>query len=164
MPVETSRSATSAPPRVDGPRRPGEARGEGDEGAVLLPHRSSAVPAARRALVRSLAAARTRSGVVDDVAVIASELLGNAVRHAAPLAGGGVLLRWRAGCDVVELEVVDGGGGDPTARDAEATATCGRGLRIVESLARGWGTRTHRRGQRTVWAVVCAGEAMPRSA
>ena len=122
--------------------------------SVLLPHQAVAVPSARRAVVEDLSTDPSALAVIDAVAVVVSELLGNAVRHAEPLGEGDVLLRWWLEDGAVRIEVVDGGGGAIAPRDATTTATSGRGLRIVEALASDWGSRTDDVGRRTVWASV----------
>ena len=130
--------------------------------SVLLPHQAVAVPHARRALVRDLSTDPVDpavAAVVDAVAVVVSELLGNAVRHAAPLGEGDLILRWSVGPDAVRVEVVDGGGGALAPRDATSTATTGRGLRIVEALSCDWGSDTDASGRRTVWADIATVEA-----
>lgn len=84
-----------------------------------------------------------------------SELLGNAVRHAPALPDGRVLMRWEVQGHVVDVEVTDGGG--PAAVQpvpASTSATDGRGLCLVGSLAHEWGVRTDQDGCRTVWAAV----------
>ena len=48
--------------------------------------------------------------IVDDVRLIATELVGNAVRHASPLNNGTVLVRWREEDATLVLSVADGGG------------------------------------------------------
>jgi len=137
---------------------------------VLLPHEAMAVPQARRAVVADLStplADPAVAAVVDAVAVVVSELLGNAVRHAAPLGEGDLILRWSVEVDAVRIEVVDGGGGALASRDATATATSGRGLRIVEALASEWGSETDTTGRRTVWATIpttCASDDLARTA
>lgn len=156
-------TATLDEPLVDVPV-PGDARG------LRLPHRPQAVPAARREFVEDVTdrlslARRHRPGAgeraetVEDVvagaAVVVSELLGNAVRHAQELPEGGILLRWQVRGDVVVVEITDGGG--PTrVRPARPTAfsSHGRGLRIVGALARDWGVREGPDGRRTVWASL----------
>ena len=129
--------------------------------SVLLPHEAMAVPHARRALVRDLSTEPVDpavAAVVDAVAVVVSELLGNAVRHAAPLGEGDLILRWSVGPEAVRVEVVDGGGGALAPRDAKTTATTGRGLRIVEALSCDWGSDTDASGRRTVWAAIATEE------
>ena len=77
--------------------------------------------------------------VVDDARLIATELVGNAVRHASPLNNGTVLVRWREEDSTLVLSVADGGGPtrphkeNPTLEDVH-----GRGLRIVETLSNRW--------------------------
>ncbi|SDQ22164.1 ATP-binding protein [Quadrisphaera sp. DSM 44207] len=163
MPVESSRSAAGPAPDP-APAPPG--RPALDAGALHLAHGAAAVPTARRALVTSLTAARAQRELVDDAAVVVSELLGNAMRHAEPLGDGGVLLRWRVEARAVRLEVVDGGGAGcgPAPRDAADGATSGRGLRIVDALCSGWGSCTDDAGRHTVWAVLGTQGAVPRSA
>ena len=89
-----------------------------------------------------------------DAALVVSELLSNALRHAAPLPGDKVRVGWRLDEGSLRLSVSDGGGqtrpelGQPT-----QSATGGRGLRIVERLSRCWGALTDEDGT-TVWAEV----------
>ena len=89
-----------------------------------------------------------------DAALVVSELLSNALRHAAPLPGDKVRVGWRLDEGSLRLSVSDGGGktrpelGQPT-----QSATGGRGLRIVERLSRCWGALRDDDGT-TVWAEV----------
>jgi len=92
--------------------------------------------------------------VREDVALIATELLGNALRHARSLPDGQLAVDWGVGESGVEVAVTDGGGASkPVVLDAAPTATGGRGLSIVESVAARWGVEQHG-AQTTVWAVV----------
>lgn len=130
-----------------------EARQRGDARAVSVPHRPAAVSAARRAVLRDIVT-KLDPTLVHEVAVVVSELLGNAVRHAHPLADGRLLLRWQVRSGVLDLEVTDGG--SPSAvRPLRPTtlSTHGRGLRIVRHLAHEWGV-VEDDGRRTVWASV----------
>lgn len=121
---------------------------------LLLPFAASSVGVARRRLVSDLIAADVYDPVVCDVALVISELLSNALRHAAPLPGSKIRIAWCIHADGVQVSVSDGGGqtvpelGEPT-----QGATGGRGLRIVEKLSRRWGTSTGDEGT-TVWAEV----------
>ncbi len=127
---------------------------EGVDGLMLLPHQAAAVPLARRVLTRELREGDTPQDAVDEVAVVVSELLGNAVRHAAPLGCGDLLLRWRVTSRAVEVEVVDGGGGGVRVPQADEEATSGRGMHIVSTIADAWGTSDDGHGQHAVWASV----------
>ncbi|TXR51594.1 ATP-binding protein [Quadrisphaera setariae] len=133
---------------------------------VRVRHEPAEVSSVRRALHDDLLRDPRTSLVADDVAVVTSELVGNAVRHGSPL-DGGLLVRWRVTGDEVAVEVVDGGGGDGpprelSAHDADPMDVCGRGLYIVEEIARRWGTTVDTAGHRTVWALVpFAASAVP---
>lgn len=91
---------------------------------------------------------------VSDAALVVSELLSNALRHAAPLPGDKVRVGWRFDAGSLRVSVSDGGAqtrpelGQPT-----QFATGGRGLRIVERLSRCWGSLADDDGT-TVWAEV----------
>ena len=121
---------------------------------LLLPFAASSVGVARRRLVSDLIAANVYDSAVCDVALVISELLSNALRHAVPLPGSKLHVAWRIDTDSVQVSVRDGGGptrpelGEPT-----QAATGGRGLRIVQKLSRSWGTTTGDEGT-TVWAEV----------
>jgi len=124
-------------------------------GVLRLQHSPVAVSSARRQVCRDLAALGTPDAVRDDVEVVVSELLGNSVRHARPIAGGLVLLYWQVNSDEIMVRVTDGGGGrgvEP--RPPDPLAVSGRGLQIVERLARVWGVSEHAGGLRSVWASI----------
>jgi two-component sensor histidine kinase len=109
---------------------------------------------ARRHLVSDLIGAGVCATAVTDAALVLSELLSNALRHAQPLPGARIRVAWDLDADSVRVAVSDGGGptrpelGEPT-----ATTTGGRGLRIVARLSRRWGTFSDEEGT-TVWAEV----------
>lgn len=131
-----------------------EAPQRGDARAVRVPHRAAGVPAARRAFLEDVVA-RLDDDTACDAAVVVSELLGNAVRHAGPLPSAGMLLRWQVRGGVVDIEVTDGGARTVVRPLRPATlATHGRGLRIVRSLAHEWGVVEGDDGVRTVWACL----------
>jgi anti-sigma regulatory factor (Ser/Thr protein kinase) len=121
---------------------------------VLLPYTAASVGAARRRVVADLLSAGIFESVVADAAIVISELMSNALRHAKPLPGAVIRVGWMLASDHVELEVSDGGGATtPTRNDPGQSATSGRGLGIVEKLSRRWGVRQDS-GEMTVWAEV----------
>ena len=126
---------------------------------VLLPHAPSSVAVARKRLSSELVDSGVYESIVDDAAVIVSELISNALRHARPLPSGQVRVCWLRRGDALELEVSDGGAmTEPRRGPGTLSSLGGRGLGIVEALSDGWGVR-HDDGSTTVWAVLRA----PRS-
>ena len=77
-------------------------------------------------------------------------------RHAQPLPGARVQVAWAVDDGSVEVAVSDGGAPTrPYPAHASVSALGGRGLDIVEYLARTWGVRADSQGL-TVWAVLPA--------
>ncbi len=120
------------------------------------------VPASAGEVRRKLGAELTGAGlppdVVADAALVVSELVGNAVRHARPLAGGTLEVTWSIDADCVLLRVSDGGGPSaPVRHDAGPADARGRGLAIVSAVARAWGVEVHGNGTgpiSTVWVEL----------
>jgi serine/threonine-protein kinase RsbW len=109
----------------------------------------SAVGRARRFVVRQLAG--VPGAVVDEVAIMVSELATNCVRHTVTDFTVSVD---HTGHEIV-VEVTDRGGGMPTVRRPESSEPSGRGLRIVQELADSFGVRELRSDPgKTVWFVV----------
>lgn len=124
-------------------------------GVLRLQYSAAAVPIARRQLRHELENVGIDENVLDDIEVVVSELLGNSVRHAAPIAGNVVLVTWRISNAEIVVRVTDGGGGrgvEP--RHSGPMADSGRGLQIVERLARVWGVSEHAGGLRSVWVAL----------
>lgn len=130
-----------------------EARQRGDARGVAVPHEPAAVPAARRAVLQDVST-KLDPSLVHETAMVVSELLANAVRHARPLEDGRVLLRWQVRAGVLDVEVTDGGSlGVIRAQRPTVLSTGGRGLRIVRHLAHEWGV-VEDVDRRTVWASL----------
>jgi serine/threonine-protein kinase RsbW len=109
----------------------------------------SAVGRARRFVVRQLDG--VPGAVVDEVAIMVSELATNCVRHTVTDFTVGVEHTRHE----IVVEVTDRGGGMPTVRRPEASEPSGRGLRIVQELADSFGVRELRAEPgKTVWFVV----------
>lgn len=106
-------------------------------------------PAQARRAVAECAARLGLDEVVDDLLLVVSELVTNAVRHGAPP----VRLELLADADVVRVAVGDGNPGLPRPRLVDDDAEGGRGMVLVEMLAREHGVRAQPPGK-TVWASV----------
>ncbi|GIG88975.1 ATP-binding protein [Plantactinospora endophytica] len=122
---------------------------------LLVPQHAEGARTARHRLGTELDGTVPRA-LVGDAEMVAAELLGNAVRHAAPLPGGMIRLTWllRTGptADLVEIRVTDGGAaGPPRIRRVGPDAADGRGLFLVAALATDWGVERDGLGQ-SVWA------------
>jgi len=125
-----------------------------ESSALLLPFTASSVGVARRHLVSDLIEAGVCATAVTDAALVISELLGNALRHAQPLPGAGIRAAWDLDTDSVRVAVSDGGGSTrPELGEPTPATTGGRGLWIVARLSRRWGTLSDEEGT-TVWAEV----------
>jgi two-component sensor histidine kinase len=111
---------------------------------VTVRHVPASAGVVRRQLGAELSAAGLPAAVVGDAALVVSELVGNAVRYARPLAGGVLDVTWSVTPDCIRLEVTDGGGPSvPRRSDAGPADVRGRGLAIVTALARDWGVEVH---------------------
>jgi anti-sigma regulatory factor (Ser/Thr protein kinase) len=130
--------------------------------SVVVPHDPRGARLGRQRLAEELGELIGQALLVDAVAVV-GELLGNAVRHASPLAGGVIRLEYRlsaapssSGSDGVRLHVrvTDGGATQiPAPRAAAPDSVDGRGLAIVEALSSRWGVDRDETGQ-CVWAEL----------
>lgn len=123
---------------------------------VLLPATPASVAVARRRLTADLLAAGVLDAVIRDAALVISELISNAIRHAQSLPGSRLQVTWNVAAESVEVAVSDGGSPTrPRPTHASLSALGGRGLGIVEQLSRTWGVRSGDFGL-TVWAVIAA--------
>lgn len=112
------------------------------------------VPPLRRRVVEDAIRHGLTGDAVGALALVVGELVGNAVRHATPLADGHIAVAWGGDRDQVRFEVTDGGGGSqPTVLAGDPTGTTGRGLVLVRDLATDWGT-VIAPGRTTVWATI----------
>lgn len=126
--------------------------------SVELAGAVDSVPLARHLVRDDLRGRGLPPGVVDNALAVVTELVSNAVLHAKPLQFGnaeaGVLLQWKVRADHVEVDVVDGGGVElPQVRRPAPAETAGRGLAIVDAMARDW-TVDVEPGRVTVHAIV----------
>jgi anti-sigma regulatory factor (Ser/Thr protein kinase) len=114
--------------------------------SLVLPFTPASAGVARHELGRWLEQlASCDDDDAGDCALVVSELVGNAVRHAQPLANGTVEVSWHKQPDGVDIAVTDGGGSTrPRKVDAGLSDLAGRGLGIVEALAGRWWVESSR--------------------
>ena len=95
---------------------------------------------------------RRAEGLADDVELIVSELVTNAVVHGS----GRITLTLELVQDGVRVAVSDQGPGEPTLRRSGPDGR-GRGLVLVDLVAAEWGIRRLADGGKEIWCVVLAG-------
>jgi anti-sigma regulatory factor (Ser/Thr protein kinase) len=112
----------------------------------------SSVAPARRWARAKFEAAGLDEDVRDLLVLLVSEVVTNAVEHAAPP----LLLRIETTPDVTRVEVQDRARDLPILRDPEPYDTGGRGIKFVNDLATRWGTVPPQSpdGHKTVWFEV----------
>ena len=87
--------------------------------------------------------------MVDDIRLVVSELVTNALLHARPP----VIVNIQEHRVDVLVTVSDASATRPVALTSEATALNGRGLFIVEQVSSQWGTNPRVDGGKSVWAI-----------
>lgn len=128
--------------------------------SLVVPHAPTSAALARHRFVDELRGRGLPGLVVDDATLVLSELVGNAVRHGAPLVSGGIRVSWVVGDETIRIEVADGGRGPlrheatrPVPDGGSADAERGRGLAIVALLTLSWGSAFDSTAA-VVWAEV----------
>lgn len=120
-------------------------------GTLLVRHDASSAALVRREITADLLARSITADSVDDVVLVASELVGNAVVHAKD--ANDLDVAWDLHGSAVTVRVHDRSDLMPEPRTADVTATNGRGLAIVAAIADEWGVRETRPGKQ-VWARI----------
>jgi anti-sigma regulatory factor (Ser/Thr protein kinase) len=110
------------------------------------------VVAVARRFVRDVLRAWQVETDLDAVLLVTSELVTNAVLHARTEGSIRVILQGDHP-PVVRIEVYDQNPRRPSTGPCPTDATSGRGLALVNSLARAWGMDNYRDGK-VVWAEV----------
>ncbi|MEV6983614.1 ATP-binding protein [Sphaerisporangium sp. NPDC051017] len=102
---------------------------------------------------------------VDDIVLLAAELVGNAIKHArsGSRPGGVVNLMVYADARTVRVEVADEGSSDTIPQipaQTDPMSESGRGLWLVRELSSAWGWQQNDTG-RTVWFEVSTPSTPP---
>jgi hypothetical protein len=125
-------------------------------GAPLLRLRLSGEPQSAgvaRRQVRQVLADHVRPEVLDDVELIASELVANAISTTPRLL---VLQLYFDGKTPVRVTVSDPDPALPVMPPVDLMAEHGRGLQIIEALSSAWGSTRRRPVGKTVWSDIAA--------
>ena len=98
--------------------------------------------------------------LVDDVAVVSTELVTNALRYGVPEAAPSPEPVWmgllRQG-NTVLCAVFDPGSGVPVVKSPGHFAESGRGMHVVEALSTDWGWTEPDQSGKAVWAMFSVG-------
>jgi anti-sigma regulatory factor (Ser/Thr protein kinase) len=112
-------------------------------------------PALARAFLREILAGWPTAGHQDDALVVVDELVANAVLHA----GTEIELRFALQDDRLGIAVADRAPAQPNVTRPEEVAESGRGLLLVDALARSWHVLPRRGGGQVIRAVLVASAA-----
>ncbi|MFI0351732.1 ATP-binding protein [Actinomadura sp. 9N407] len=125
-------------------------------GTVTLPGDTASVRLFRR-FVADIIGTYWPTGAekFDDVVLLTSESVTNSVVHSDSRRGGVVTLSLIASDAALRVEVLDAGGETlPVQAQAGELCTSGRGVFLVEALARGFGHRVDAQGRLLTWFEV----------
>jgi anti-sigma regulatory factor (Ser/Thr protein kinase) len=118
-----------------------------------LDHTVQAPRLARRFVTTVLTEWGVLNGSIERAQLLVSELVSNAVLHATGAIR--LLVAEVDGGRAYRIEVCNTGAGEPRIRHAGPEDLSGRGLQLVDDLARGWGSTTDS-GETSVWFEVPA--------
>jgi anti-sigma regulatory factor (Ser/Thr protein kinase) len=124
-------------------------------GAMLVRHEPASAAVVRHEIALDLDLHGVDEDALHDVTVVATELVGNAIRHgnANPDDPSAWTVAWSIGPDEILISVEDPNDAVPVVRHAAPDAPSGRGLAIVSALSSEWGVDPMETGKR-VWAKV----------
>src|SRR3954447_1938369 len=113
---------------------------------AMMVHDVRDVSRARQFVLDQCLASGLKS-VCDDAALLTSEVVTNAVRHAPP---GAITVRAERDGDQFVVQVLDGSPQEPRVLPPDPWAERGRGMTLVDAIAVDWGVVPHPSGK-VVW-------------
>lgn len=122
-------------------------------GALQVRHEPASAAVVRRQIRADLVELDVAAESTDMALLVATELVGNAVRHSTPSRDGMLNVQWDLDADTLTIQVSDSSPQMPRRRQPTADQPDGRGLGIIEALAESWGAEAVQGGKR-VWAKV----------
>lgn len=122
-------------------------------GALAIAHEPASAALVRHSIAADLAGEQIAADCIDDVVLVASELVSNAVTHVPTPLAADLQVSWELQPDSVVVRVVDDSPELPRRRTTNESDTRGRGLFIVAAIALDWGVRRTGTGKQ-VWARV----------
>lgn len=125
------------------------ARPRTDEAEVALPHNPESVATARRFVELKLKEWKL-DRLLDDALLVISELVTNAITHAA----SSCRIRLSVNSTTLRIDVVDGGTGTPEPQPPSDTQEHGRGLHMVDAVTSAWGLEDVPGQGKLVWAEL----------
>ena len=120
---------------------------------IRLPCEAASVRKARQFVgehLRAWVVGDAADDAIDDAQLVASELVGNAVRYGGEDCGDIEVCLERLTAEV-EIRVVDASTAVPVPAEASPTAESGRGLAIVGALCADWGVQPVAGHGKAVW-------------
>ena len=113
-----------------------------------VPHRVDSIPAARAFLKQLLHGWDVSDQVIEDASLLTTELMSNAVEHGT----GVVHLEIAVHDGLLRVGVHDASVEQPVQRDITSSSIEGRGIWLVQSIARDWGSDSSgEEPGKTVW-------------
>lgn len=120
---------------------------------LAVRHEPASAAVVRRRITDVLKAASVTTDSIEDVVLVASELVNNAVVHTAGSADEALDVEWFLENAAVTVRITDGSPALPRQRSTDDADTGGRGLAIVGAMSTDWGVERTATGKQ-VWARV----------
>lgn len=121
---------------------------------IPLPRRPDSARAART-MAKDACLGHVTTVVLEDVALVVSELVTNAIMHG----DGDIRLRVQVDTDCIVVGVHDAGANRPLVHGIGTGTESGRGISLVAAVCQDWGVRALDDGSKEVWCVL--GPAAP---